>query len=337
MTFLNAPHNYARKAILLASLALAVPTLIDAQISPQGTQSEPQAETELIHYGDLIDVDVVGSFEYDWRGTLTPEGFLDGLERSEEQIYALCRSEKDVAADITREYGKSLRDPTVVVKIIDRSNRAAAILYGAVKSPQRFQIRRAVRLNELLALSGGITESASGTIVIFRPRELNCVKKNDQADLRAGEAGATPSGNTLSIKIKDLLEGKPEANPEILSGDVVTVADAPPIYVVGAVNNPGQLASKSGIRLSQAIAEAGGAIKSATEVTIHRRANSGTTVIETDLKKVSSGEVEDIELKAFDVVDVVQKGGQKRKFAPKPPASPLYASSVFRLPMRVID
>lgn len=299
--------------------------------------SDITVESDLIHFGDLVDVDVVGSFEYDWRGTLTPEGFLDGLERSEEQIYALCRSEHDVAADITQQYGKTLRDPEVIVKIVDRSNRAAAILFGAVKNPQRFQIRRSVKLNELLALSGGITETASGTIVIFRPKELNCIGSGTISNNIVARPKSDSSGSTATINIKDLLEGKPEANPEILSGDVVTVSDAPPIYVVGAVNNPRQIASRPGITLSKAVDQAGGSDRSAREVVVYRRANSVSTIIEADMKKIYSGEAEDLELKPFDVVDVIQKGSTKRKLAPRVPASPILGVGVFRLPMRVID
>ena len=59
--------------------------------------------SDLVHYGDLIEVDVVGSYDYDWRGSVTPEGFLDGLDTLENQIYALCRSEDDLAATIQQE------------------------------------------------------------------------------------------------------------------------------------------------------------------------------------------------------------------------------------------
>ena len=326
-------YRYICGGILLAFCAIV--SVLDTK-AQSSRVSQPNAETDLIHYGDLIDVDVVGSFEYDWRGTLTPEGFLDGLERSEEQIYALCRSENDVAADITREYGKTLRDPEVLVKIVDRSNRAAAILFGAVKNPQRFQSRRPVKLNELLALSGGVTETASGSIVIFRPRELNCFGRNATLNT-AVQAKGNSSGSTSNISIKDLMEGKPDANPEILSGDVVTVVDAPPIYVVGAVNNPRQVASRSGVTLTKAVDEAGGVIRSAREVAVYRRSNSGSKLIESDLRKIISGEAEDLELKPYDVVDVIQKGGSKRKIAPGVSALPLYGIGVFRLPMRVID
>ncbi|HKX84258.1 MAG TPA: hypothetical protein VJL58_08565, partial [Pyrinomonadaceae bacterium] len=66
-------------------------------------QSRPADKSDLVHFGDLIDVDVVGSFEFDWRGTLNPEGFLDGLEHVDKPVYALCRSESDIARSIERE------------------------------------------------------------------------------------------------------------------------------------------------------------------------------------------------------------------------------------------
>ena len=133
-----------------------------------------QTSSDLIHFGDLIDVDVVGSLEFDWCGTLTPEGFLDGYDKLPEPILALCRSEDDVAKAIADEYKTVLKDPRVVVRVLDRSNRAVAYLEGAVKFPQRFQLRRRVRLNELIILSGGITDRSNGEIRIFRPQNLNC-------------------------------------------------------------------------------------------------------------------------------------------------------------------
>jgi len=60
-------------------------------------QNEPQSQANLVHFGDLIEVDVIGSFEYDWRGSLTPEGFFDGLDSLEYQVYGLCQSEEDLA------------------------------------------------------------------------------------------------------------------------------------------------------------------------------------------------------------------------------------------------
>lgn len=155
--------------------------LISAQTSTPEPVSENQtsqttvSEESLIHIGDLIDVDVVGSIEYDWRGVLTNEGFLSFVNYSENPIYALCRDEDAVALDVAKSLSKFLREPKIVVKILDRSSRPASVLYGAVKTPQRFRIKRPVFLNELIINSGGFTERVSGEIQIYRPKNLNCL------------------------------------------------------------------------------------------------------------------------------------------------------------------
>ncbi|MCA1623935.1 MAG: hypothetical protein LC778_09075 [Acidobacteria bacterium] len=117
---------------------------------------EALTEENLIHHGDLIDLDVVGSVEYDWRGTLTPEGVINGIDYIENPVYGLCRTETEVASQVVKALSKFLREPKVEVRIIDRSNRPFSVLYGAVKMPQRFQIKRPVLLNELLIVAGGM-------------------------------------------------------------------------------------------------------------------------------------------------------------------------------------
>jgi protein involved in polysaccharide export with SLBB domain len=102
-----------------------------------------------VHYGDVIDVDFVGGFEFDWRGGLTPEGYLDGLDAIDGPIYGLCLTEAEIATAVRKIYSKILRDPEVVVKIVDKSNRALARLNGAVKSSARFKLMRAVTLRVL--------------------------------------------------------------------------------------------------------------------------------------------------------------------------------------------
>src|SRR5207249_2337391 len=244
-----------------------------------------------IHYGDLIDVDVIGSTEYDWRGTLNPEGFLDGMERLDEPVYALCRSVDDVAGNITTQYQKTLRNPKIVVTILDRSNRALALLLGAIKKPQRFRIQKIVKLNEVLALSGGIVETASGDISIFRPPSLNC-PSNDNSMKENGTS-------TIHIRISDLISGSPDANPIILSGDIITVAEAPPIYIIGGVNTPRGIPSRSDLSLSRAVSSAGGLASDAVEneITIYRRESKETRIISADLRKIQSKQQEDLLLK----------------------------------------
>lgn len=318
------------------------------QTQPSPTTAQPD-EISLIHFGDLIDVDVVGSFEFDWRGTINPEGYLAGFDKITEPVRGLCRSEDDLAASVAKEYGKFLRDPRVVVKVLDRSNRPVAILEGAVKTPQRFQIKRAVFLNELLILSGGLTDRASGEITVFRPQNLNCLKETEEA-IEAANGGseshekfiAASRGNgseTLDIRLVDLLGGNRLANPQILSGDIITVGEAAPIYLIGGVNNPKQIASRSQMSLTRAIASAGGLAKEGMDkVTIFRRTHgAGRQAIEADLKKIKDGIDPDPVLEPFDIVDVSQKGKEKRKVAPEIETSDPGAEGRTGLPLRVVD
>lgn len=300
---------------------------------PQPQPAASQKNANLVHFGDLIDVDVVGSFEYDWRGTLNPEGFLDGMDRIPNRIYGLCRSEGDLAEAITKEYRAYLRDPAVVVKILDRSNRAVAFLDGAVKFPQRFQIRRRVLLNELLILSGGITDRSSGEIRIFRPQSLNCDQK-PSADV----SGEKTSQN-VTIKIADLLAGSEGANPPIFSGDIVTVVEADPVYLIGGVNAPKQISLRIETTLSRAIASAGGLAKEGLEdkIRIFRRDGKDRQVIEANLRKILAKEAEDPVLQAYDVVDVEQKGRGPRKLPPVLESKSSANDRLSKLPLRIID
>src|ERR1035437_10267951 len=219
--------------ILCALFSLS--TLARAQqISPTPTPSPtPQAnqsEEDLVHLGDVIDVDVLGGFEYDWRGAITPDGYINALSFGD-PIYALCRSETAVAADITKAFSKSLRDPKIVVKIIDRSNRAVVRMNGAVRTPTRFRILRMVRLGELIVVTGGFTDDASGEITLYRPRNLSCVSdvlSNREVIEKQSDPSRDSGPQTITVKISDLLKGDAKANIPILSGDLIEVVKAVP-------------------------------------------------------------------------------------------------------------
>jgi protein involved in polysaccharide export with SLBB domain len=275
-------------------------------------------------------VDFVGGFEHDWRGRLTPDGMLEGFYAFDDEISALCRSEADLAAHIAKVYSKTLRDPKVEVKIIDRSGRALVRLDGAVRTPTRFRLQRPVRLRELIVTAGGLTDEASGEITIFRPANLSCTSVN------------VPRDNALqmiNITVSDLLSGKETADPMVLSGDLITVTKAVPIYVIGAVNNPRPIYARPGMTLTRAIATAGGLATGAVgqKITIFRRENGDSKVIAADLEKVKTGAGEDVELKAFDIIDVAYKGGATRKYPPAILAGNRRDQDGRELPLRIIE
>ena len=307
-----------------------------------GQTPTPRSEADLAHFGDLIDVDILGGFEFDWRGTLTPDGYLDGVDGFNEPVYGLCRTEDEIAASVAKAFGKILRDPKVVVRIIDRSNRAVVRLDGAVKTPTRFRLKRPIRLTELLVLAGGLTDDVSGEISVFRPRNLNCLPSILPATI-AGDKTSNPrpdnGSQTINIKISDLLNGSVTANIPILSGDMIDVSRAVPVYVIGAVNSPRPVFSRAQITVSRAIASAGGLAKDAdaTKVNIFRRDGAETKSIEVDLDKIKRGVTDDVVLASFDIIDVAGKGAGKRKHPPALANGAKINRNGREFPLKIID
>lgn len=327
-------------ALLLVSVALPALFLVpsshaqgDADVRAAANR---KAFQDRIHFGDVVDVDVVGSLEFDWRGGLTPEGFLDGLERADKPVFALCRTENEVAAAIADQYRRVLRNPNIVVRIVDRSKRALAYINGAVKKPQRFQIRRPVSLIELIVLSGGITDSSNGQITIFRPPNVNCRSDIDLVASKDGIAAQNPQ--QMSLKIADVLSGAPNANPWIASGDIVTVTEASPIFLIGDVAAPRRMNLTPDLTLLRAISAAGGLSRSYSgqKARIHRR-DGETKVLEFDLRKIMDKKEDDPKLQAYDVVEVERKGFETRKVAPVVDPRSVGRESLSKLPLRIID
>jgi protein involved in polysaccharide export with SLBB domain len=277
-----------------------------------------------IHIGDLIEVDELGGFDYDWRGGLTSEGFLDGFTKIADPVFGLCKTPDELAETIRDAYARTLRDPKVIVRILDRSQRAVAILHGAIRQPMRLQIRRPVRLSELAVIGGGFTDKASGAITVLRPPNQGC--------------GSTESSTTVTkVQISEILSGDQAADMFIRSGDLVTVELVEPVYVVGGVNRPGRLDWREGATLSRVVAAAGGVSGRGVSgrVSIFRREASISTVIDADLDKIISGAAKDIDIRPSDIIDVPVRGQPKRT---APPVAEISESQPRQqLPLRVIN
>ncbi len=306
------------------------------------TEEKPKyiGSDDLIHSGDLIDVDILGSTEYDWRGKVTPEGFITGLNFID-NVFALCRTEKLIAKEIANKYSKFLRKPRVAVKILDRSNRPVSTLLGEVKVPQRFQLKRKIFLNEIIILSGGLTEKANGEIRILRTPNINCrIQKTTNDKNKESFVKVSQDNNlkVINIKVSDLLSGKKAANPEIIYGDLITVFGSEPVYVIGGVNNPGKILFRDNLSVSRAITTAGGLTKKSgsNEIRVFRKNGLETQIIELNLESIKNNEEKDILLKPYDIVDVAGKESD-RMFSPLANLDEITKENNSTLPLRVID
>jgi protein involved in polysaccharide export with SLBB domain len=306
--------------LLSISFAITVVAVVAAG------QSDVVRPTDRIHPGDLIEIDELGGFDFDWRGSLNPEGFLDGFEKITDPIFGRCKSPEELAESVRSAYSKTLREPRVRVRILDRSRRPIAYLEGAIKQPLRLQIRREVLLGEIVVVGGGFTDRASGEVTILRPPHQSC------------ESETTDATEPIKVKIADILAGDRSANVKILSGDLVLVEEVQPIYVIGGIARPGKQDWREGSTVSRIVAAAGGISNRgvAGSVTIFRREAGSSRVLHADLDAITAGKAADVEVKAFDIIDVPLKGQPSRT---TPPVVEDRKERPDRraLPMRIID
>ena len=108
--------------------------------------------------------------------------------------------------------------------------------------------------------------------------------------------------------VRDLKEGKKEANPVIRPGDIVIVTEAQPVYITGAVRAPQGIYLQQGMQLKQAIAMVGGLTQQAkaNEVVIWRR-QKGTSEpkkMVVNFNEIKREKSKDVELQPYDIIEV---------------------------------
>ncbi|HEU4934128.1 MAG TPA: polysaccharide biosynthesis/export family protein [Pyrinomonadaceae bacterium] len=281
-----------------------------APVAPSSPGMDIQGiKAYLLGPGDVLDIRVFGQPDLSSTVQVDGDGNLSSLPFLELPIKAKCRSEKDVQKDITTAYAKFINNPQVSVRITERNSRQPATVFGAVRQATRVEMKRKVRLNELMAVSGGFTERAAGTIQILHTEPLMCPEPGE-------EALAAPIDGTKIplqiVKISDLRAGLPDANPYIRPGDYVLVTEAEPVYITGAVLSPGGLYLRDQLMLSRALAMVGGARKEAklNDVKVYRQVpgSPNQEVIHVDVAAIKKNLKPDFLLQAYDVIEVTEAG-----------------------------
>jgi polysaccharide export outer membrane protein len=263
----------------------------------------------LLGPGDVLDVRVFAQPDLNAMVEVDSDGNLSSLPFLEAPIPAKCRTEKQVQKDIATAYEKYLKNPQISVRIAERKSRQPATVNGAVRQPARIQMQRKVRLNELMAASGGFTERASGTIQILHTEPLMCPEPGEELEAAPIDGTKIP---LEIVKILDLKAGKAEANPVIRPGDYVHVTEAEPVYITGSVYSPQGVYMRDDLTLGRALAMVGGVRNDAKsdDIRIYRQKPGSTEqeVIRVNYSAIKKKEIPDVLLQAYDVIDVPQAG-----------------------------
>lgn len=261
----------------------------------------------LIGPGDELTGKVLGEPQFDFTATVDEDGKIE-VPFFDKPVSALCHTERQLRTDISGLLAKYLKNPQLSLRVTQRNSRPPVSIYGEVRQQQQVILTRRVHLLELLSFAGGVTDKSGGMIQVFRTRPPICT---DPATEAAWKASTAPGLDVPSqiYSLTDLKQGRDEANPEIMPGDIIVVPKAAPVYMTGEVVKPGEIdMPEGGLPLTQAIAMASGISREAKtkNIKIYRRKAGAPQpeVIHINYDQIKKGQEKDPMLQAFDIVEV---------------------------------
>ena len=215
----------------------------------------------------------------------------------------------------------------------DSTAKSCFVIYGAVRSPSRFELQRPVRLAEAIEMAGGVNDN-TGTVHVIHAPAFRC----GPLQIQVG-SGCIDCRSTISplppmnfYRLSELRGEEEKVNPYLQSGDIVVVEEQAVVYVVGNVMRPQAVVVGPGLTLMQAITMAGGMRRDSNtkRVRIIRSKPGDSTMEEiiVDLNAVKKHRAEDVVLQPFDIIDVPAKRGGDR-------LGPVYFDTR-QFPLRVI-
>jgi polysaccharide export outer membrane protein len=196
---------------------------------------------------------------------------------------------QEAAETIARELRnkKLLLSPQVNVLVKEFATQGVSVS-GEVQHPGVYQVLGSRTLLDLISMAGGLTNVADTRITVQR-------------------RGAAEEKITVKLKTDDP-ETSLANNVQVYPGDLILVPRAGIVYVLGEVNRPGGFVMQDSgkITLLQALAQAGGASKSASlsKAVLMRKNAQGYATTKLHVGKIEKGENPDLELHANDILFV---------------------------------
>jgi polysaccharide biosynthesis/export protein len=281
-------YALALLCLLLTASALAQPDAI-----PADNKQENRADYR-IGPGDVLSIDVAGEPTLNKLKVKVAEQGTIRLTYIERDLKIAGLTEHQVVDLLRQEFLVILKDPQVTVFIEEYHAKMASIA-GAVNQPKQIALTRELRVYDLISLAGGLTDKAGNVIQLIHTR---------------------PNDSLETIALTDLVR-KPELNRVIRDGDFINVPEAGVIYVSGNVNKPGVFPLRETLKLSQAIAMAGGVAEdSKKKEVVLVRADSPdqaeTTKQIVNLYDIEKDPGKDVILKPYDVILVPESTRAKQ-------------------------
>jgi len=220
------------------------------------------------------------------------------------RVEAAGRTVEQLQNDLVEKLRPFIRKPEVSVSIAEYHSQPVSVA-GPVNNPGVYQLQGYRTLMEILSMAGGAKPEAADTVRITR--RVQCAAL-PLASVRRDTSGQYVVGE---VSLQNLLEAKnPTENPEICPRDVITLARAPLVYVMGEVRKPGgfPLREREQASVLEAISMAEGLLRtaSASGVRILRMRPDGAarTEIAVNLKNIQNGTAPDVPVQPNDILVV---------------------------------
>ncbi len=227
------------------------------------------------------------------------------------RVKAAGLTTEQLEAALVEKMKRTVREPQVSVEILDYGSQPVSVL-GAVNQGGVHQLKGRRTLAEVVSMAGGIRQDAGASVRVMREVEFGPIP------LPNATPDATGRYSVAEVKLNDLLNGTaPAENILIRPHDVITIAPAETISVIGAVLKPGAfpMNTKSNVTALEALAMAGGfgPASKPDHARILRsvRGQADRQEIPIDLAKITNGKAEDVKLRPNDILLVPTSMGKK--------------------------
>jgi len=259
-----------------------------------GVESDPPEALQLLS-GDVVQLTTVSAKTQVFDGLIVDAmGQLHVPLAGDIQVGGKTLSEAEKAVEVgLRRYDRFVRANLIITRL---DGHTVAVV-GSVETPGRFEARPGMRLADLLALSGGAaTERVHAVPTLVGSLEL---------------ARLVRDGEAVPVSLLLARQGDPKHNVRIRPGDQLYI---PPvtdrlIMVLGEVGTPQPMAYRTGIRLTEVLARAGGIVSERgdrKDIRIVRGSLREPQVYTTNLKALMSGKATDVVLASGDIVYVTK-------------------------------
>lgn len=194
-------------------------------------------ETVSLLPGDLVEVQVFGIPQFDYKARIDDEGDialpLAGTVHLGE--LGIASAERAIGAKLVS--AELVKDPQVSLHVLESPDHFVSVS-GEVKTPGQIPVYGERHLLDVLAAAGGVTPLASPTLTIYRRHASQPI----QIQLPANPAVSE------------------DYNVAVYAGDEIVVAKVGVVYILGAVHQQGALPLKtsSPLTLTEAMSLAGG-------------------------------------------------------------------------------